>query len=67
MLILSRKSGEDLVLKVSQETIVIRICKIKGNRAAVGIDASRQVDVRRGELSTAIPVDGRAYGDRGVA
>ena len=50
MLSLSRKNGEQLILNVEGETVVVQICKISGNRVKIGVQASREVDVRRAEL-----------------
>ncbi len=50
MLILSRRSGERIVLCVAGEQVTIDIVKILGNRAQVGIEAPLSVSVHRAEL-----------------
>ena len=47
MLVLSRKTGERIHLG---DDVVITITKIAGNRVAIGIEAPREVSIRRGEL-----------------
>ncbi len=47
MLVLSRKEGEQLHIG---DDIVVTISRISGNRVAIGIDAPRDVRIRRGEL-----------------
>ena len=50
MLILSRKNGEQIILNVDGETVVVQVYKISGNRVQIGVQASPEVDVRRSEL-----------------
>ena len=66
MLVLSRKIGDQLILKIGHETVVVQVCKISGNRVKIGIDASGQVDVGRGELPALSAVD-QSDGSRGAA
>ena len=66
MLVLSRKIGDQLILKIGHETVVVQVCKISGNRVKIGIDASGQVDVGRGELPALSAVD-QSDGRRGAA
>ncbi len=47
MLVLSRKAGEQLVIG---DQIVITVQRIAGNRITLGIEAPREVRIRRGEL-----------------
>jgi carbon storage regulator CsrA len=47
MLILSRKAGQSIQIG---DRITITVTKIKGNAVQVGIDAPRQVIVKRAEL-----------------
>ncbi|NND96104.1 MAG: carbon storage regulator [Pirellulaceae bacterium] len=47
MLVLTRKPGEQLVI---DNNITITICKSGPNRVTVGIDAPKEVPIRRGEL-----------------
>lgn len=52
MLVLSRKKDEEIILKVGDETIRISMVKIESHRARIGIEASKNVIVLRGELLT---------------
>lgn len=47
MLVLSRKVGERIQIG---DDIVLTVTAIKGNRVQLGIDASHEVSIRRGEL-----------------
>ena len=47
MLVLSRKPGEQIQIG---ENVTITVIEIRGNRAKIGIEAPRSVDVVRGEL-----------------
>lgn len=47
MLVLSRKTGEQLLIG---DDIVITIVRVTDNNVRLGIDAPRQVNVARGEL-----------------
>ena len=47
MLVLSRKSGEQLLIG---DDIVVTVNRISGNRVAIGIEAPRDVRIVRGEL-----------------
>ncbi|TWT92426.1 carbon storage regulator [Stieleria varia] len=48
MLVLSRKSGERLHIG---DDVIVTLTKIAGNRVAIGIEAPREVAIRRGELA----------------
>lgn len=50
MLILSRRSGERIVLSIAGQQVTIDIVKILGNRAKIGIEAPLSVTVHRSEL-----------------
>ena len=47
MLVLSRKAGESIRIG---ENITITITKTHGNRVQIGIEAPREVGIRRAEL-----------------
>ena len=47
MLVLSRKTGEQLLIG---DDVVVTINRISGNRVAIGIEAPRDVRIVRGEL-----------------
>jgi carbon storage regulator CsrA len=50
MLVLSRKKGEETVLKIGDMEIKIVVVSINGNRTQLGIAAPKHVRVKRGEL-----------------
>lgn len=51
MLILSRKSGETLLITTPKgEVIEVRINSIKGCRVSVGVTADESIKILRGEL-----------------
>jgi carbon storage regulator len=47
MLILSRKENESIVVG---DTIEIIVCRVVGGRVQLGVQAPREVPIRRGEL-----------------
>ena len=47
MLVLSRKSGESIVI---DGRIEVKIVKLKGNQVRIGIEAPSDVPILRGEL-----------------
>lgn len=57
MLILSRKSGESLVIG---ENIKVRILEIKGDSVKIGINAPRETTVHRQEVYEAILQENQA-------
>lgn len=60
MLVLSRKSGERLVLILGGQRATIELLSVSGNRAQVGVDAPRHIRVIREEILDA------AIGDEAV-
>lgn len=50
MLVLSRRSGERLVLIMGGRKATIELLAVSGNRARVGIDAPRHIKVVREEV-----------------
>ena len=57
MLILTRKPGEDIYIG---DGIVVTVVDIKGNQARIGIQASRDVKIYRGEIFQQIQEENRA-------
>lgn len=50
MLVLSRKTSETIVMTVGQETIVVMLTALRGDKARIGIAASSEVKIIRGEV-----------------
>lgn len=49
MLVLSRKPGEQLIVGNNVRIVVLGV---NGNRVTIGIDAPKDVPIKRGELKT---------------
>ncbi len=47
MLVLSRKSMEDILIG---DSVVVHVLEIRGNRVRIGIDAPKDINVLRTEL-----------------
>jgi carbon storage regulator len=54
MLVLSRKRGEQLVIRLGDETVVLRIVEVARDRVRLGIIAPRSVAVHREEVARRI-------------
>jgi carbon storage regulator len=54
MLVLTRRVGERVVIG---ETIVMTVVEVNGGRVRLGIEAPRDVPIRREELSSSPEVD----------
>jgi carbon storage regulator len=48
MLVLSRRDGEQIIFG---NDVVVKVLSIDGGRVRIGIDAPREVAIRRGELA----------------
>lgn len=57
MLVLSRRTGERLVLIMGSQKATIELLAVSGNRAQVGIDAPRHVKVVREEVFDEMKTD----------
>ncbi len=51
MLVLSRKKGERIVI---DETVVVTVIDVRGNKVKLGIEAPDAVSVHREEVSNAV-------------
>ena len=51
MLVLTRKPGEVIVLEYDGKEVSVHILHTSTGRVSLGVDAPREVKVRRGELS----------------
>lgn len=65
MLILTRKSGQQLIIG---DNIIVRVLEIKGDFVKIGIDAPKDVRVHRQEVYDAIIQANRAaaLGEKGI-
>jgi carbon storage regulator CsrA len=50
MLILSRKKGEKILLKLGSEEVELTVVRIDSNKVRLGIKASEKIDILRSEL-----------------
>ena len=50
MLVLSRKTGEKIIIGEGPPAIKVTVLKIRGDRVSLGIDAPREVPVWRPEV-----------------
>jgi carbon storage regulator CsrA len=53
MLVLTRKPGEIVILDLDGREISVHILHTSTGRVSLGVDAPRDIKVRRGELSAA--------------
>lgn len=65
MLVLSRKTGERVM--INGEEIVITIVGVEGDRVRLGVSAPNTVSVHREEIFRRIKGEGRRDGDQGAA
>jgi carbon storage regulator CsrA len=52
MLVLTRKPGEIVVLDLGGREVSVHILHTSTGRVSLGVDAPRDIKVRRGELAT---------------
>ncbi len=52
MLVLSRRPDEEIIITVSDYTIILKVCEIDGNKCKLGFVASAAVRITRRELLT---------------
>lgn len=52
MLVLTRKPGEIIILDLEGREVSVHILHTSTGRVSLGVDAPREVKVRRGELAT---------------
>ena len=51
MLVLTRKYGEQIVIKTEDgKEVVITLVKVKGNQARIGVEADKSVSIYRKEI-----------------
>ena len=54
MLVLSRKTNEQLIIRIGDETVVVRVLGVMPNRVRLGITAPLSVSVHREEVARRI-------------
>ena len=54
MLVLSRKKNEQLVIRLGEETVVVRVLDVARDRVRIGIIAPQSVAVHREEVARRI-------------
>jgi carbon storage regulator len=69
MLVLSRKKDEQLIVKLGDQTVVIRILSVMRERVRIGITAPREVAVHREEVARRIEEEQKEHdaAETGVA
>lgn len=55
MLVLTRKYGEEIVIKTKDEEIRVMVVQIKGKQTRIGIEASEDVTIYRAEIENKEP------------
>ncbi len=51
MLVLSRKKDEQLVIRLGEETVLVRVLDVNGSRERIGITAPKSVAILRDEVA----------------
>ena len=58
MLVLSRKSGEEIIMKIPpcdvEQVVTVRVVEVRGDKTRLGIEAEGWVKVHRKEVQDAI-------------
>jgi carbon storage regulator len=54
MLVLTRKKGEQIVIRLGEETVIVRIADVTRDRVRLGVIAPRSVAVHREEVARRI-------------
>ena len=54
MLVLSRKRDEQLVIRLGDQTVVVRVLAVMRDRVSIGVIADRSVAVHREEVARRI-------------
>lgn len=52
MLVLSRRKGEQIVLRLGEATVLVQVVELRGRRVRIGVTAPQDVSVFREELCT---------------
>ena len=54
MLVLTRKKDEQLVIRLGEETVVVRVLGVVGERVRIGVTAPKSVAIHREEVALRI-------------
>ena len=54
MLVLSRKKNEQLVIRLGEETVLVRVLELAHDRVRIGITAPKSVAIHREEVARRI-------------
>jgi len=54
MLVLSRKKDQQLVIQLGEETVLVRVLDVNGDRVRFGITAPKSVPIHREEVARRI-------------
>jgi len=54
MLVLTRKKGEQIVIRLGAETVIVRIADVTGERVRLGVTAPQSVAIHREEVARRI-------------
>lgn len=58
MLILSRSTGQTLVIEFEDKMVEVTVWSVRGNQVRIGIDAPKEVIVNREEIHKRIQLEG---------
>ena len=54
MLVLTRKKDQQLVIQLGEETVLVRVLELNGDRVRLGLTAPRSVTIHREEVARRI-------------
>ena len=58
MLVLSRKTDEEIVINVNGTTLSLKVVEIRGDKVRIGFNAPKTVSIWRKEVAEAIEREG---------
>lgn len=50
MLVLTRKSEEDIVITIGSQKVIVKILEVRGGKVSIGIEAPKDCSIVRAEL-----------------
>lgn len=63
MLLLERKIDEELELRVDDETLKIKVCRVRGKRVLLGFEGNDRIRIQRKETNKSDPNLGHLQGE----